>query len=66
MVGSPSEPQDVLDERLGHDRAAELRTLLAENGLVALDADELERLTRMAAGYQRLARLVEEPEPPGG
>lgn len=55
------DPVEVLVARLGPDRAAELLAELDRNGLVALDVGYLERIEREAAGYRRLAALVDEP-----
>jgi hypothetical protein len=46
-------------ERLGEARATELAAELAGAGLAAVDAEELAVLQRQAAGYRRMAALVE-------
>jgi hypothetical protein len=55
------DPVEVLVARLGADRAAALLAELDLHGLVAVDAASLDQLEREAAGYRRLAALVDEP-----
>lgn len=56
------ERSDVLEQRLGSDRARSVADELGAAGLVAIDAGQLAELERQAAGYRRLARLVEQPD----
>jgi hypothetical protein len=58
----PQDPVAVLVERLGADRAAALLAELGAHGLVVLDETYLAQLEGEAAGYRRLASLVEAPD----
>lgn len=52
---------ESLAARIGGHRLAELRAELEGLGLEVIDVDELDRLRRESAAYQRMARLVEPP-----
>lgn len=54
--------RSVVEQRLGPDRGPGIEQDLAAAGLVAIDVAALAELERQAAGYRRLARLVEHPD----